>query len=136
MVAGHRSLIFTSLCALALFACSDNNDPSPPPLTGAGGTSSAGGSGGGGGGGGGGTSNATLSVKTAGGKGTISSAPGGINCGKVCTASIAAGTAVTLTATPEPGFVFVNWSGACTGAASTCTVTVNSSTTAQANFTK
>jgi hypothetical protein len=55
MVAGHRSLIFTSLCALALFACSDNNDPSPPPLTGAGGTSSAGGSGGSGGGGGGGT---------------------------------------------------------------------------------
>jgi uncharacterized repeat protein (TIGR02543 family) len=41
-----------------------------------------------------------------------------------------------LTATPEPGFTFVNWSGACTGNAATCTVTVNSSATAQANFTK
>ncbi len=46
------------------------------------------------------------------------------------------GTAVTLTATPEPGFRFVNWSGACTGTAATCTVTVNASATAQANFTK
>lgn len=46
MLAGHRSLIFTSLCALALSACSDNNDPEPPPLTGAGGTTSSGGTGG------------------------------------------------------------------------------------------
>jgi hypothetical protein len=87
-------------------------------------------------GGGGGTPNPTLSVKTAGGKGVITSAPGGINCGKNCTASVAAGTAVTLTAAPEPGFTFVNWSGACTGNAATCTVTVNTSATAQANFTK
>jgi hypothetical protein len=47
MLAGHRSLIFTSLCALALGACSDNNNPEPPPLTGAGGTTNgSGGSGG------------------------------------------------------------------------------------------
>ena len=99
---------------------------------------------GGGGGGGGGAvavaaaapTNPTLSVKTAGGKGVVTSTPGGINCGKICTASVAAGTAVTLTATPEAGFTFVNWSGACTGNAATCTVTVNGSATAQANFTK
>lgn len=85
---------------------------------------------------GGGTTNVTLSVKTAGGKGVITGTPGGINCGKTCTASVAAGTIVTLTATPDTGFVFANWSGACTGAATTCSVRVNSSTTAQANFTK
>lgn len=90
----------------------------------------------GGGGGGGGTAGATLSVKTAGGKGLVVGAPGTINCGKVCSATFARGTAVTLSATPEPGFAFVSWSGACTGNAPTCTVTVNGSATAQANFTK
>jgi hypothetical protein len=91
---------------------------------------------GGGGGGGGGTPSATLSIKTAGGKGLVVSAPGNIDCGRVCAASFPLGTAVTLTATPESGFRFVNWSGACTGTAATCTVTVNASGTAQANFTK
>jgi uncharacterized repeat protein (TIGR02543 family) len=41
-----------------------------------------------------------------------------------------------MTATPETGFTFVSWSGACTGTAATCTVTVNGNATAQANFTK
>jgi hypothetical protein len=87
-------------------------------------------------GGGGGTTAPILSVKTAGGKGLIVGAPGGIHCGKTCTASVAAGTAVTLTAIPEDGFRFVNWSGACVSNAATCTVTVNGNTTAQASFTK
>jgi hypothetical protein len=47
---------------------------------------------------------------------------------------VAAGTAVTLTAAPDAAFLFVNWSGACTGNAPTCTVTVNANVTAQANF--
>ncbi len=90
----------------------------------------------GGGGGGGGTVNPTLSVKTAGGKGAITSAPAGINCGSTCTATVPAGTTFTLTAAPEAGFRFVNWSGACSGSALTCQVTVSSSVTAQANFSK
>jgi hypothetical protein len=92
--------------------------------------------GGGGGGGGGGSAGATLTVKTAGGKGSIVGAPGSINCGRVCSGTFASGTAVTLTATPEAGFRFVNWSGACTGTATSCTVVVSGPATAQANFAK
>ena len=92
-------------------------------------------SGGGGVTGGGGTTSPTFSVKTSGGKGLITGT-GGINCGKVCSATLASGTVVTLNATPEPGFRFVNWTGACTGAATSCTVTLKSSATAQANFSK
>ena len=92
--------------------------------------------GGGGAGGGGTTTNPTLSVKTSGGKGSIASNTGGIDCGNTCSARIAAGTAVALTATPEPGFFFVNWSGGCTGTARTCTFSMTSSTTVQANFNK
>jgi hypothetical protein len=75
-------------------------------------------------------------VKTAGGRGTIVSAPAGINCGSVCSAQVAAGTAVTLTVTPDAGLHFVSWSGACTGTSPTCTTTVNASGTAQANLSK
>lgn len=92
--------------------------------------------GGGGGGGGGGTTNPTLTVKAQGGKGLITSNVGGINCGRTCTASIARGTAVTVTAVPEPGFSFVNFTGGCTGTATSCTITVNSSRSVQANFTR
>lgn len=99
-------------------------------------TPSTSGGGGGGGGGGGTTTGATLTVKASGGKGMIVGAPGTINCGKVCSGSFPVGSAVTLSATPDPGFIFVNWSGACTGNAPTCTVTVSGSATAQANFTK
>ncbi len=91
---------------------------------------------GGGGGGGGATGSPTLSVKLSGGKGRVTGTPGAINCGSVCSASVVAGTGVTLTATPDAGFRFVNWTGACTGSLPNCTVTVSSSGTAQANFAK
>ncbi|MCC6990537.1 MAG: hypothetical protein IT181_16135 [Acidobacteria bacterium] len=96
----------------------------------------AGGGGGGGGTTGGGTTGKTLTVKTAGGKGLVTSAPAGISCGKTCSKSFTTGTAVTLTAAPEPGFVFVNWTGACTGAQATCTITMNANQATQANFVK
>jgi hypothetical protein len=87
-----------------------------------------------GGGGGGGSTTPTLSVKVSGGKGTVTSNPAGINCGKVCATNLPTGTSLTLTATPEPGFFFVNWSGACTG--NTCVVAGNTSLSVQANFSK
>ena len=47
-----------------------------------------------------------------------------------------AGTAVTLTATPPAGLQFLNWSGACSGTAPTCIVTMNANTSVQAVFSK
>lgn len=101
-----------------------------------GGGGGGGGATGGGGGGGGTTTNKTLTVKANGGKALLTSNVGGINCGKTCSASVAGGTAVTLTAAPEPGFQFVSWTGACTSNQATCTVTVNATGTATANFIK
>ena len=81
-----------------------------------------------------------ISVKSAGGKGTITGnvggIVGGINCGNVCSASVAPGTMVMLTAAPAAGFSFVNWTGVCSGAALTCSFNVTGGGTAQANFTK
>lgn len=82
-----------------------------------------------------GSTNYLLSVKTAGGKGLISGAGGLITCGKTCAANLASGATVTLQATPESGFRFVNWSGACAGTGA-CTLTMNGNKSAQANFTK
>src|SRR5690348_8753210 len=58
------------------------------------------------------------------GTGTVSSTPAGIACGDTCTASFAEGTMVTLTAAPADDSQFTGWSGACTGDATTCDVTL------------
>ena len=68
--------------------------------------------------------------------GTVTSDVAGINCGSVCSAKFDAGTNVTLTATPPAGKTFVNWSGACSGTANICAVTVNSNLSVQAIFSK
>lgn len=113
-----------------------NNVSAVFTATPSGGGGGGGGATGGGGGGGGTTTGKTLTVKANGGKGLITSNVGGINCGKTCAATVAAGTSVTLTAAPDAGFRFVNWTGACTGANATCTVAVNATATATANFVK
>ncbi|MBI5503332.1 MAG: hypothetical protein HY899_00915, partial [Deltaproteobacteria bacterium] len=51
-------------------------------------------------GGGGSTSTASLSVKTSGGKGLITSTPAGISCGKTCSVKVVPGTGVTLSVLP------------------------------------
>jgi hypothetical protein len=93
----------------------------------------------GGGGGGGGTTTAsfTLSIGRS-GKGSVTSAPAGIGCGTGgnCSSKFASGTVVTLTAIPDAGFHFVNWSGAASGTALSTTVTISKDTSVQANFVK
>ncbi len=68
------------------------------------------------------------------GSGNITSNPAGISCGSTCTASFNSGQFVTLTASPDNGFIFSNWTGACAGSAN-CTVTMNSEKTVGATFT-
>lgn len=92
-------------------------------------TSAGGGAAGGGatgGGGGGGTSSTyKISIATV-GKGTVTTNPAG--------ASFPAGSTVTLTATPAAGSPWIGWSGACTGTATTCILTMNANYSVSALF--
>ena len=63
----------------------------------------------------------TLTVMAQGG-GTITSQPAGISCPSTCTHDFNPGTQVQLTETPNAGYAFVGWSGACTGANPGCGV--------------
>ncbi len=75
-----------------------------------------------------------LSVaKTGSGNGTVTSNPGGINCGADCSQSYTAGTEVALAATPAAGSSFTGWSGACSGTSS-CSVTMSDSRSVSAGF--
>ncbi len=79
----------------------------------------------------------TLSVgKTGSGHGQVTSSPAGIACGATCSYSFAAGTLVTLTATPASDSTFTGWSGACTGTAARCKVRMTAAKSVTARFTK
>lgn len=81
-----------------------------------------------------GASTFVMNVGTSGtGTGTVTSAPGGINCGLACSSVYANGTTVVLTATPAGGSIFGGWSGACTGTG-TCSVVMNSPINVTASF--
>jgi hypothetical protein len=60
------------------------------------------------------------------GSGSISKTPG--------STTYAHGSTVTLTATPATGYSFTSWSGACSGTATTCTVTMDGNKAVVANF--
>ncbi len=68
------------------------------------------------------------------GSGTVTGASGKINCGGSCTTTVAAGTVVTLTASPG-GTVFSGWGGDCNGTQTTCSLTVNAAQNVTATFT-
>lgn len=63
------------------------------------------------------------------GSGSVASTPAGIACGATCKAGFAAGSSVTLTATPSANSTFVGWSGACSGTGP-CVVTMTGSNAA------
>ena len=77
------------------------------------------------------TNYALTVTKTGTGTGTVSG--GTINCGSICTASVAAGSAVPLSAAAGANSVFVGWSGACSGTSS-CNVTMSANQTVTAQF--
>lgn len=78
----------------------------------------------------------SLSISKPGnGSGTVTSAPSGINCGTACSAPFTAGTSVTLTATPAAGSTFTGWSGACSGADTSCSLVMNADNSVTATFT-
>lgn len=86
----------------------------------------------------------TLTVSASGsGNGTITAPGGVINCvwrfgsasSGPCTAQIADGTEITLTATPESGSQFVGWNSECTTVNGTsCTFTMNANKAPVATF--
>src|SRR5262249_20406998 len=75
----------------------------------------------------------TVSVSRSGtGKGTVSSSPGGIACGKMCTHGYSYGTSVALKAKAAKGSRFAGWSGACKG--KSCTIAATDNVAVRAKF--
>ena len=53
---------------------------------------------------------ANLSISKSGnGSGTVRSVPDGIDCGATCSAAVAQGSTLSLSATPDPGYIFLGW---------------------------
>ena len=68
------------------------------------------------------------------GGGKVTSTDPSIDCGAMCTASVADGSTVVLTATPNDKSVFAGWSGPCSGTDVTCSFTANGDVTVGAAF--
>ncbi len=82
----------------------------------------------------------TLSINPPPTNGNVTSSPPGINCGSSgnqCSANFTSGTNVQLTATPDSGYTFAGWGGACSscGTSTTCNITMDANKTCSANFT-
>jgi hypothetical protein len=56
--------------------------------------------------------------------GTVTSSPGGISCGALCSSVFPAGATVTLTAAADEKSRFAGWSGACSGTDPSCSVSL------------
>src|SRR5262249_38283611 len=60
-------------------------------------------------------------AKNGSGTGTVTSNPAGISCGATCGTNFYLGQSVTLTAAPDSGSVFSNWSNCPSASGATCT---------------
>jgi len=67
------------------------------------------------------------------GGGIIRSSPQGIDCGLVCSASFGEDSNVVLLASPNEGYDFIGWTGACSGNGA-CVVTMDSAKNVTATF--
>jgi len=67
----------------------------------------------------------------------IDSGSGTITCGdSACPSPVTSGTSITFTASPDSGYTFASWGGACSQAtSSTCTLVINGDESVSANFT-
>ncbi|KWT84107.1 InlB B-repeat-containing protein [Candidatus Magnetominusculus xianensis] len=69
------------------------------------------------------------------GNGTVVSSPSGIYCGSLCSAQYADNTTVILTATGDPGYGFLSWTGCTSSIDEQCTMLMSSDNkTATAQF--
>lgn len=68
------------------------------------------------------------------GTGTVSSNPGSISCGAICSDDYLQGTTVDLTPTADAGSLFAGWSGCDAVSGTVCSVLMNSSRTVTATF--
>lgn len=68
------------------------------------------------------------------GSGVVVASTGGFSCGAACSASYSAGTVITLLAVPTGGSTFMGWSGACSGTAAACNVTMDTAKSVTATF--
>jgi hypothetical protein len=78
--------------------------------------------------------NHNLSVTTSPNNGIITSEPAGINCGATCTMPYLENTVVTLTPTPNDGFIFTRWSGDCASPTAQLPVVMNAPKICMAHF--
>jgi subtilisin family serine protease len=78
----------------------------------------------------------TINKNTAGtsGTGVVTSSPGGIDCGSLCSARFFDASTVALTAVPDPGSFFSGWSGGGCSGSGACNVTLSTDTTVSATF--
>jgi Divergent InlB B-repeat domain len=72
-------------------------------------------------------------TKSGTGTGTVTTSPAGITCGATCSANFDHNAIVTLSKAADPGSVFKEWTGACTGSG-TCEVTMSEAKSVNAEF--
>jgi hypothetical protein len=69
------------------------------------------------------------------GSGSVSSSPAGIDCPDLCSADFSKSETVRLTATPQPGQMFLGWSDSCAGVEPICDLRNNKDRSVTAQFT-
>lgn len=76
----------------------------------------------------------TLSVVNNGNGKVTSPTHSAIDCGSACSVTVPYDTEVELIATPDKGYLFDGWSGACSGSATTCKVKLQAAQSVTAAF--